>query len=1225
MFHKTFDMASDQDDGTVPRGLQLTLSSEQQYCSPSMLASPDSNSSISIMSDIEAGSSPDVLESCLPECSPVDNLHNTTLTKHDMLCGATMNVNQTFAATAVSDSMNFWNENLSLMSSGDSGSQKYLTFCKYSEGESFEAAAPPFSARKDSQMSSCETSCRGSTENDCCSVSSGEMIVRNNSFCLEDQPPMGVLSLDESISATDNIGALPDESDLLSMTPPVIGENSSEGIAETKNNCLNMTFTRAIGWDCPAEDNNVALSSDNVELPSENAAGLSMTFTCEASASHRKGEKFAGTETEPLPETWSAVAQEQSKTIVNTDSAVRERDRTISTSTPEEIITRRRNVPSFPDSHCRESPGSVRDHVGRKQNCVAPKQCAVAGQTFRANKARTVQIKKFPKSDFSNIKSKIVTRASPQRTAPGSTSQRKAPQAEIINRHVEAQRTATKNGTTPTKVRRDATVVSTKPKTVDSGPSGINTGGASVCAPLSEPSALNEQGASKGSQSDYQPAASDRAPAARCSDATCENEQTTRVISSKNEVRSGSALGRNKPSAMKRLLRCSSEGSSVSLTPRSRTNQEQTKKGNLKSSTQRELALQTENSPREVNRESLVDIGKSATSEASGDGTESRFNGKLPSRPTREPLLSQGSVGSPKLTPARLRLGGLGVVEFRTPKAGAKLPLKPEHSTGSYSAPLSLRTHSAAGSRPQLNGSRPPQTSTGPSLSRPPFTPSWRPSRKTPGHPNGPTKAVEQGDGIGIKQVSRGAGPKQTPLKAVPFKSKLFSTSAKLTKPALTPACTPSASTSKAVSNSTPGFLKRSASARQAVDKSKAKAGSRQQPSQPPASKSSQSCRTPGSAPPANVAEDERRGRINQQLKGLLAASNCRFEAVTIVLQQSLAERDEATKQCRELSQELVSLQGELACSVSSSERLEKEKEGLRASLEDALHRVQEQHQKDLADLEQRLQAFYQAEWNKMHAAYQEEADKCSAVMQQQMGELTAKHESMKLDLENSHVEQLQSVKQQYENSLDELRQVHNQELQSLKKTLNDAEASLSGRIQELTEENNALIEKLTAEENRRKELAQKSQKDSHTLYLEQELESLKVVLDIKTTQLHQQEKKLMEIDKLTEKNMQLDEILKKVQQENEDLKARMERHAALSRQLSSEQAVLQESLQKESKVNKRLSMENEELLWKLNNNDLSNPRRASPTSSASSPSHSFSLQSPRSSGLYSSPPVSPR
>lgn len=45
--------------------------------------------------------------------------------------------------------------------------------------------------------------------------------------------------------------------------------------------------------------------------------------------------------------------------------------------------------------------------------------------------------------------------------------------------------------------------------------------------------------------------------------------------------------------------------------------------------------------------------------------------------------------------------------------------------------------------------------------------------------------------------------------------------------------------------------------------------------------------------------------------------------------------------------------------------------------------------------------------------------------------------------------------------------------------------------------------------------LCLRAQKDSHTLYLEQELESLKVVLEIKNNQLHQKEKKLMEMDKM--------------------------------------------------------------------------------------------------------------
>uniref|UniRef100_A0AAZ1XX96 Microtubule associated tumor suppressor 1b n=1 Tax=Oreochromis aureus TaxID=47969 RepID=A0AAZ1XX96_OREAU len=492
-----------------------------------------------------------------------------------------------------------------------------------------------------------------------------------------------------------------------------------------------------------------------------------------------------------------------------------------------------------------------------------------------------------------------------------------------------------------------------------------------------------------------------------------------------------------------------------------------------------------------------------------------------------------------------------------------------------------------------------------------------------------PLLAAFNGKDRNLWRLSGGVAHKATPFKSVVPKARLISTSGKNTGPTLSTVNKPAASTGKGASNSIIGPLLKTASAKLArstlvgsVDKNKSKAGSHQQHPQQQASQQNQSNR-PQDAVPASLTEVDRINQNVQQLKGLLRASNCRFEALSIVLQQTLTGRDEATQQCRELSQELVNLREELVSSVHSSERLEKENEELHVALEDALHKLQEQHRNDLAELEKRLQAYYQAERDKVHCAYQEEADQSKTVMQQQIEELKANHEAMKLDLEKSHEEQLQCVKQQYEMSLEELRKVHNQELEALDKTLKDAEASLSSQIDELTSENNALNERLTAEERKRKELAENSQKDPHTLYLEQELQSLKVVLDIKNAQLHQQEKKLMEIDKLTEKNVKLDESLKKVQQENEDLKARMEKHAALSRQLSTEQAMLQESLHKESKVNKRLSMENEELLWKLHNGDLSSPRKVSPTST--SPSHSFNFQSPRSSGCFSSPPLSPR
>ncbi|XP_055744489.1 microtubule-associated tumor suppressor 1 homolog A isoform X1 [Salvelinus fontinalis] len=366
----------------------------------------------------------------------------------------------------------------------------------------------------------------------------------------------------------------------------------------------------------------------------------------------------------------------------------------------------------------------------------------------------------------------------------------------------------------------------------------------------------------------------------------------------------------------------------------------------------------------------------------------------------------------------------------------------------------------------------------------------------------------------------------------------------------------------------------------------------------------------------------ERKNQSLQQLQGLLVASNCKFEAIVVVLQQTLAEHDEVIKQRRDLSQELMTLKGELVNSARSCELLEREKDEVCGALEGVLQTMQEQHHTELAQLDERLRVFYQAEWDNIHLTYQEEADRCKALMEQQMTELRASHEAVTLELEASHSEQIQAVKQQYEESLKEFRQAHERELQTLDKKLKEAGATLSIQIQELTEENTTLNHRIKAEEDQRRELAERSQKDSHTLYLEQELESLKVVLDIKNKQLHQQDHKLMQMDKLTEKSVKLDECLKKVQQENEDLKARMDRHAALSRQLSTEQAVLQDSLHKESKVNKRLSMENEELIWKLHNGDPSSPLKMSPTSPSH---HSLGLQSPRSSAVFTSPIKSPR
>ncbi|NXA87505.1 MTUS1 protein, partial [Melanocharis versteri] len=366
----------------------------------------------------------------------------------------------------------------------------------------------------------------------------------------------------------------------------------------------------------------------------------------------------------------------------------------------------------------------------------------------------------------------------------------------------------------------------------------------------------------------------------------------------------------------------------------------------------------------------------------------------------------------------------------------------------------------------------------------------------------------------------------------------------------------------------------------------------------------------------------ETQSGIILQLKKFLTSSNQKFEALTVVIQHLQSEREEALKQRKELSQELVNLRGELVTTSAACEKLERDRNELQVAYEGFLQKLNQQHHDDLAELEERLKQFYTAECEKLQSICIEEAEKYKAQLQEQVDNLNTTHESFKLELENRHSEKVEELKKEYESSFSGkyfVFNTHESERKSLEDSFKEKQELLEKKIDELKSENNSLSEKLKSEEQKQIAKEKANLKNPQIMYLEQELESLKAVLEIKNEKLHQQDIKLMKMEKLVENNTILMDKLKKVQQENEELKARMDKHMELSRQLSTEQAVLQESLEKESKVNKRLSMENEELLWKLHNGDLCSPRKLSPSSS------SVPLQSPRNSGNFSSPAVSPR
>lgn len=362
----------------------------------------------------------------------------------------------------------------------------------------------------------------------------------------------------------------------------------------------------------------------------------------------------------------------------------------------------------------------------------------------------------------------------------------------------------------------------------------------------------------------------------------------------------------------------------------------------------------------------------------------------------------------------------------------------------------------------------------------------------------------------------------------------------------------------------------------------------------------------------------ENQSGVILHLKQLLSCGNTKFEALTVVIQHLLSEREDALRQHKTLSQELVNLRGELVAASSTCEKLEKARNDLQTAYEGFVQKLNQQHQTDRTELENRLKEFYMVEYEKLRDIYSEEAEKYKTQLQEQFDNLNTAHETTKLEIEASHSEKVELLKKTYETSLSEIKKSHEMEKKSLENLLNEKQESLEKQINDLKSENDALNEKLKSEEQKRISREKANSKNPQVMYLEQELESLKAVLEIKNEKLHQQDMKLMKMERLVDNNTALVDKLKRFQQENEELKARMDKHMAISRQLSTEQAALQESLEKESKVNKRLSMENEELLWKLHNGDLCSPKR-SPTSSA------IPFQSPRNSGSFSSPSISPR
>ncbi|XP_065758104.1 microtubule-associated tumor suppressor candidate 2 isoform X2 [Muntiacus reevesi] len=323
------------------------------------------------------------------------------------------------------------------------------------------------------------------------------------------------------------------------------------------------------------------------------------------------------------------------------------------------------------------------------------------------------------------------------------------------------------------------------------------------------------------------------------------------------------------------------------------------------------------------------------------------------------------------------------------------------------------------------------------------------------------------------------------------------------------------------------------------------------------------------------------------------------FQALAVATQLFFGKNESALVKEKELSIELANIRDEVAFHAAKCEKLQREKAELERRCEAEVRNLGWQQEAELRDLEQRLQLQFETEVARLQEEHRAQLLRIGCQHQEQVEDITASHEAALLEMENSHTLTLAVLQDDHEHKVQELISTHELEKKELEENFEKLRLSLQDQVDTLTFQSQSLRDRARRFEEALRKNTEEQLEIALAPYqhLEEDMKSLKQVLEMKNQQIHQQEKKILELEKLAEKNIILEEKIQVLQQQNEDLKARIDQNTVVTRQLSEENANLQEYVEKETQEKKRLSRTNEELLWKLQTGDPTSPIKLSPTS----------------------------
>jgi len=310
----------------------------------------------------------------------------------------------------------------------------------------------------------------------------------------------------------------------------------------------------------------------------------------------------------------------------------------------------------------------------------------------------------------------------------------------------------------------------------------------------------------------------------------------------------------------------------------------------------------------------------------------------------------------------------------------------------------------------------------------------------------------------------------------------------------------------------------------------------------------------------------ETKNKDLEKVRSIVKENSIGFDVMAVVLNQM------SIKTC---------LTSQLQNTVAQMSK-EIEVANLQISTKDEAHKdLEERHSKELLNFQSSMQVLkteHENNQREMIEKHLKEKEKLKEDTLTVIHEKEVKQDEDIAKLMNKHKEEMVSLEQTHTEMIESLKSKFIDQEAKLRGNFNDEKSSLDERISELNAKIKSLEDNLMHGSDYRLKTAQNKMTN-----LQQEIDSLKTVVEMRTSEVHELRAEKVKLEEKLEQFDQQQQSIKKFTAQVEDLKEQLTAKCDIEQKIMEENRHLHQLVQKENFEKKRLSMENEQLSWKMN------------------------------------------